>query len=222
MKSLVMCFLTMLLLYSCGPEILDNRRMLIEGTLVNAQGVPIPNEEISVKDYFEDDNPGFIGRTSGLLGKTSTNEDGSFSFISLVTDGNVALIVNRPSDPERVYVIPNSRWNENEAIIIPQLILKEVAIVQIDFVNGSGTTDPFNIEISYEREFCIEELVGNGFQVSAECPSINEFINNGFNDTVTLETLYPSTISIDYTLNGQSFSEQFMITSPNESYVINY
>jgi len=212
----------MLLFYSCGPEILDNRRMLIEGNLLDAQGVPIPNQEILVRDYFEDDNPGFTGRIKGLLGETVTNQDGSFSFISLVTDGDVALVVNSPNDPERAYVIPNSRWNENETINIPQFIVKEFSSVQIDFVNTSGITSPFNVQITYEKEFCEQELVGDSFQTVVACPSIDEFINNGFSDVITIGTLYPSTVTIEYSINSQTVMEEFMITSPNESYVINY
>lgn len=117
MKNTVLVVLTCVFL-GCVPDdfVEDNRRNLIVGQVLNEEGSPLEN--ITVRSAFDINNLiqeqfGFPSNLDPVLGESSTNSNGDFSFTSLVSRNNsrvnyVSIGGDENSNLQRViYVLDN-------------------------------------------------------------------------------------------------------------------
>ncbi|MEN8898051.1 MAG: hypothetical protein ABF251_04995, partial [Nonlabens sp.] len=110
---------------------------------------------------------------------------------------------------------------------IPETILKEAAIVEIDFINTSGTTDSYSVTFDYESLNCDLIYSNNMLSQDEECAFFErqprEFNSNLNDGNFELNVFYPSVIEVIFTDSaGTETMRTFDINNPQERYEISY
>lgn len=232
MRKLLFLILPCLLI-SCEPRLEDDVRALFKTKVVDVSGNPIPNLEVNATTFrtfefilgqeftkFQPADEDF------LLGKGITDANGEVEFTMLV-DGGFFINFNSQNYFSNKVRISREELGEALFLNIPETVLKESAVVEIDFINTSGTTDFYEVTFDYESLNCDLIYSNNTLTQDEECDfferqprRFNENLNDG---NFELNVFYPSTIDVVYVDNsGNESTRTFTINSPQERYEINF
>jgi hypothetical protein len=232
MKKLFFLFLPVFL-FSCEARLEDDVRALFKTRVIDVSGNPIANMKVNATTFrtvrlvigqefskFSQDDEDF------LLGKGITNTNGEVEFMMLVDGG---FFINFNSENYRANKISVSRQELNNDLLlfIPETILKETALVEIDFLNTSGTTEEYDVAFDFESLDCDLIYRNDMLAQDEEClfyTNLSRGFNRAIDDgTFALNVFYPSVIDVVYTnMLGNESIRTFTITSPLERYEIPY
>ena len=232
MKNLFFLFLPVLL-FSCEARLENDVRALFKTRVVDVSGNPIANMKVTATTFrtsrfvlgqeFSKFSP---ADEDFLLGKGITNTNGDVEFMMLVDGG---FFINFNSENYRGYKIGVSRQELNNDLLldIPETVLKETALVEIDFLNTSGATEEYDVAFDFESIDCGLIYRNDMLAQDEECLYYTNW-SRGFNRTIddgsfALNVFYPSVIDVVYTNTlGNESIRTFTITSPLERYEIPY
>lgn len=232
MKKILFLFLTFTLL-SCEPRIEDDVRALFKTKVVDASGLPIENMVVSATTSRSFDL--ILSRTSNrfsdpdedfLLGQGVTNANGEVEFVMLV-DGGFFINFKSPNFLSNNIRVERQELGDDLFLNIPETILKEAAMVEVDFINTSGTTDPYSVSFDYESLSCDLIYRDNALSQDEECnffeSQAQRFNFNANDGNFELNAFYPSILEIVYTDgSGNETVRTFDITNRQERYEIFY
>ena len=232
MKKLLFLILACLLI-SCEARLEDDVRALFKTRVVDVAGNPISNLEVNATTYRTFD---FIlgqeltkfqpAEENFILGKGVTDANGDVEFTMLV-DGGFFINFNSQNYFSNKVSISREELGDELFLNIPETILKEAAVVEIDFINTSGTADVYEVSFNYESLNCDFIYSNNTLTQDEECDFFErlprEFNQNMGDGSFELNVFYPSTIDVEYVdSSGNESTITFTINSPQERYEINF
>lgn len=232
MKKIVFLFLTIALI-SCEPRIDNDVRAVFKTRVVDVSGNPIEDMLVTATTFrsFEliigqDFNKFSEPDEDFLLGQGVTNANGEVEFVMLV-DGGFFINFNSQNFLSNKIRVSGQELGDDLFLNIPETILKEAAMVEIDFINTSGTTDPYNVTFDYESLNCDLIYSNNTLSQDEECDFFErqprEFNSNPNDGNFELNVFYPSTIEVVYTDgSGNETMRTFDINNPQERYEITF
>jgi|GEM_PF-2259695 len=235
MKKCILLLIAVLLL-SCEARLDDDARAFFKTRIVDANGNPLQNADVQVTTFrtreFVRTNqaiPKFTEPDEDFIlgqGVTDTNGEVAFTMLFDTTFRYYVTITSQNGDKTVVSAGIES-FNDNLTLEIPLITIKDIADVQLDFINTSGTTDVFNVQVNYFALNCNEFFENNAFTIDEDCAFQNEIatqLNRAAGDgAFEFKAYYPSVINLTYTNeSGTEFMEEFTINNPTERYEINY
>jgi hypothetical protein len=232
MKKLFFLFLPVLF-FSCEARLENDVRALFKTRVVDVSGNPIANMKVNATTFRT--NRLIIGQEFSkfsrsdedfLLGKGMTNTNGEVEFMMLV-DGEFFINFNSDNYIANKISVSRQELNNDLLLHIPETILKETALVEIDFLNTSGTAEEYNVTFDFESLDC-DLIYRNDMLAQDEECLFNTNLSRRFNRTIddgsfALNVFYPSVIDVVYTDTlGNESIRTFTVTSPLERYEITY
>ena len=147
--SLILSLLLPIFYFTCSPEIIDNKRAVVLGTIVDKDGSPI--EGIGVR----------MSTSNYILGYGVSNAEGDFEFISLLSeDYELDIDVNYQLDnqdftsPKYIY---SNQLTDNQ-FKIGTVVLEKHATLDFELENSSGIPNIIKWSIEYPQPNCINYL----------------------------------------------------------------
>lgn len=230
-KLLLLAAIT-LTLGACTPDIKDNARSLVRGSVVDEGGNPLADVPVRTEGYYY------------LLGETTTDSQGNFEFTSLEsTDTNYSIIVNYQKDSfanienpddlsgNTLYTKISFLYHKSEyqkTYDIPTVKLKKKAKFDFSIERTSTTNDTLSWRLSVVEPRCQyifddDELT----PVDAQCfPERNyqEYLDPDFPDYGReFNTVLNSEAIFQYRINdSEEESIHIDINQLNTTYVFEY
>ncbi|MEN8817078.1 MAG: hypothetical protein ABF274_09450 [Nonlabens sp.] len=232
MKKILFLLLVCTLI-SCEPRLENDVRALFKTRVVDASGSPIENMLVTATTFrsfdliIGQDIPKFSEPDEDfLLGQGVTNANGEVDFLMLV-DGGFFVNFNSQNFFSNKISVSRRELGDDLFLNIPETILKEAAIVEIDFINTSGTTDSYSVTFDYESLNCDLIYSNNMLSQDEECAFFErqprEFNSNLNDGNFELNVFYPSVIEVIFTDSaGTETMRTFDINNPQERYEISY
>ncbi|SRX55667.1 carboxypeptidase-like regulatory domain-containing protein [Aequorivita sp. CIP111184] len=229
--SLFLLFAIVFLFQSCDPQIMDDRRILVKGNIVDSANNPIQNISVRTQSY------------GTILGETVSDANGQFQFTSLdVEDYNgLNIIVNMKTSSyyyEGDYdfdltenanysakqYFSNSQNREAVTYNLGKIQLNEAARLDILFHNIPGDNNTVAYKLEYDSAICQIDLNLNG---SEDCYFDNDYYQqldiNSSNFQTNLNSQLGTTVLFKYILNNEP--EQTIsipLTNLENTYVFEY
>lgn len=222
----------LLLLQSCQIDIMNNRRILVKGRIVDSNNNPIAN--ISVRSETSNES---------TLGETVSDKNGEFQFTSLITEGTYPydIVVNLKSyrnywndgyefgDLENLNYsgkryFNNTRNRDASLYNLGTIQLNEVAKFTLLLQNTPGDTNTLAFRLDYETAICKIDLITNGPE---DC-QVRDVIYQQLDSTssnlqINLQSQLDTNVLFKYVLNGEP--EQIIsipLSNPETTYVFEY
>ncbi|PVW16307.1 hypothetical protein DDV96_03315 [Marixanthomonas spongiae] len=134
-----------MLLLSCDPEVKENERSLVKGTVLDFEGNPIAIVPVTT--------------TTGklLLGEDFTDRNGNFEFTSLEPkSGDLIIDVNAEDDnsPFGTYSIIYSQKPLQQNYNLSNITLRKKAILVFDIKKTSTENSTLDWSLEYTEPFC--------------------------------------------------------------------
>lgn len=208
----------MLQSFSCEPEIMDDRRILVKGNIVDSENNPIPNISVRTQSY------------SRILGQAVTDANGNFKFTSLeVEDYNSLNIMvnikagNYYEDGGYIYYEGGYNYDLTEnpdysakqyfnnfqnrpaaTYNLEKIQLNEAARLAVLFTNIPGDNNTVAYKLEYDSAICLIDLNIND---SEECHFDDDFYQqldiNSTNFQINLNSQLGTTVLFKYILNNE-------------------
>lgn len=220
-----------LLFQSCQVQIMDNRRILISGTIVDNDNNPIPNISVRSQTHGE------------ILGETVSDANGQFQYTSLESetnypfdimvnlktyssgwygDNNSWLLENSNYSAKNYYNYSRNRNQSHYSLGAIQLSAPAQFSLFLNNIRGDNNTVSFKLE--YETAICKIDLnIGDLENCYFEDESYRRLDQNTENFEINLESRLGTTLLFKYKLNNDP--EQTIsipLTNPENSYVFEY
>ncbi|WP_124981388.1 hypothetical protein [Nonlabens xiamenensis] len=223
--------LLMILICSCEARLEDDIRASFSTRLLDINGDPVQGAQVTAANY------NYVRTISGsrlhkfsidddfILGEGITDDNGEVSFLMLVDGG--CYINFTESDRLNNLFIPRSQLENNLAVQIPEIRLKQLANVQVEFVNTSGTNQIFTTDFKLESVYCNRVYIDGEVITDPGCEeplNRSNFFNQSTDDGLfEFEVLFPSVIEVSYTSpSGVEMTQSFAVTQTNQRYEIQY
>ncbi|PRP66679.1 hypothetical protein [Nonlabens agnitus] len=235
MKKLILLLIPILLL-SCEARLDDDKRAFFKTRIVDAQGNPINDAVVEVTNFRTFEFNPFVSSISKfsepsrdfLLGRGVTDNNGETDFLLLFDTSN-EYFVNVYRDGQNIFSVATGieSFNDDLTLNIPLITVKDVAEVELDFVNTSGATDVFELRVNYFDLSCSEVFKNGEFLLDGNCGFFNQIFTR-INETpddgnFEFQAFYPSIITISLTDEaGTETIQELTINDPTERYEINY
>jgi hypothetical protein len=232
MKKMLFLLLVCTLI-SCEPRLENDVRALFKTRVVDATGSPIENMLVTATTFrsfdlilgqnipkFSEPDEDFI------LGEGVTNANGEVEFLMLV-DGGFFVNFNSQNFFANKISVSRRELGKDLFLNIPETKLKEAAVVEIDFINTSGTRATYNVTFDYESLNCDLIYSNNMLSQDEECAFFErqprDFNSNANDGKFELNVFYPSTFDVIFTDgSGIETMRTFDINNPRERYEITY
>lgn len=220
-----------LLFQSCYVQIVDNRRVLITGTIVDNDNNPISNIKVRSQTHGE------------ILGETVSDANGQFQFTSLESESNYSfdimvnlktyssgwhddnnpwLLENPDFSAKNFYNYSGTRNKLNYNLGTIQLSAPAQFSLFLNNIRGDNNTVSFKLE--YEAAICKIDLnLGDFENCYYEDESYRRLDQNTENFEINIESRLGTTLLFKYKLNNDP--EQIIsipLTNPENSYVFEY
>lgn len=222
----------LLLFQSCQIDIMNNRRILVKGRIVDSQNNPVAN--ISVRSETSYDS---------TLGETVSDKNGNFQFTSLLTEGMYPYDITVNVKPHSYYwddrnidgrlensnysakrYFNNTRNRDISSYDLGTIQLNEVAKFTLLLNNTPGDTNTLAYKLEYETAICKIDLNVNGPEdCQIEDPTYIQLDSTTSNMQINLESQLGTTVVFKYILNSQP--EEIIsipLTNPETTYVFEY
>lgn len=202
----------LLLLQSCDPQIMDDRRILVKGTILDTSNNPVPNINVRCQTY------GLI------LGEAKSDANGKFQFTSLdaETYESFNILVNMKKDSYYYGETYYFESTENPAYSAKQYIstsnnrpaktydlgsiqLNDVAQLTVLFNNIPGDNNSVAYKFEYDSAVCQIDLeVPNSEDCNFEDSNYYQQLDiNTANFQTNLNSQLGSTVIFKYILNNE-------------------
>lgn len=235
MKTLILLLISTLLI-SCEARLDDDTRAFFKTRIVDSSGSPLRNATVEVSTFrtfelipvsqdfskFSEPDRNFI------LGKGVTDQNGDVSFLLLFDTSNKYFVNITAEDGDFDVVTTGiESFNDNLTLEIPLITIKDVADVELNFFNTSGSAEVFDVEVNYFATYCNEFYENSAFILDENCAFQNEIMDR-FNENANdgkfeFQAFYPSIINVYYTdESGNEFMREFTLNNPTERFEINY
>ncbi|SCY10131.1 hypothetical protein SAMN05192588_1157 [Nonlabens sp. Hel1_33_55] len=235
MKKLLLLFIPILLV-SCEARLDDDKRAFFKTRIVDAQGNPVDDVIVEVTNFRTFEFNPFAQsiskfsqpETDFLLGKGTTDSNGETSFLMLF-DTAGSYFVNVYQGDQNIYSVSTGieSFGNDLTLDIPLITIRDVADVELDFINTSGTTEAFDLRVNYFDLSCSEVFEDGEFSVNGDCgyfsqifTTINESPEDG---NFEFQAFYPSVITVSLIdESGTETIQEFTVNNPIERYETNY
>lgn len=230
-KFPLLLFGILLLFQSCELQIMDNRRIIIKGNIVDSSNNPIPNIPVRCQTYGE------------ILGETFSDANGQFQFTSLEaeTDYTQDIMINMKAgtyyydESYNIELIENKNYtgkqyfsnsNKRNATTynLGQIQLNDTARLEIKFNNIPGDNNSVAYKFEYDGVICEINLNLNG---SEDCEINYDYYKqldiNSTDFQTTLNSQLGTTVIFKYILNSEP--EEIIsipLTNLENTYVFEY
>lgn len=230
----LLLFGVILLLQSCDPQIKDDSRILIKGSLVDSNNNPLPNISVRCQSSYI------------ILGESYSDANGQFEFTSLETETNNSLniMVNLKTDGYDFYVggynyyemtenpdysakkYFNNAINRKTSITynLGQIQLNEAAHLELLFTNIPGDNNRVAYKLEFQSAVCAIDLNLNNPE---DCLVNEDYYNqldiNSTNFQINLDSQLGTSVLLKYILNDEP--EQIItipLTNLENTYVFEY
>lgn len=227
----------LLLLQSCEPEIKDDFRILVKGSIVDSQNNPVPNISVRCQTY------------SIILGQAVSDANGQFQFTSLEVESynSLNILVNMKSnnyydwnydyyegglnydltenpDYSGKQYFSNSQNRPAATYNLEKIQLNEASRLAVLFTNIPGDNNAVAYKLEYDSAICLIDLNLND---SEECHFDDDFYQqldiNSNNFQINLNSQLGTTVKLKYILNNDP--EQTIsipLTNLENTYVFEY
>ncbi|MCG2431318.1 carboxypeptidase-like regulatory domain-containing protein [Aequorivita xiaoshiensis] len=221
-----------LLFQSCEVDIMNDKRVLVTGTIVNSDNNPIPN--ISVRSQTT---------RNAILGEAISDENGQFEFTSLMSKPpyNFYIAVNSKPFGEIWYYHYDTELIENidysakafydetsnrnaTTYNLGVIQLNKYAKLNLHINNIPGDTNTLEFKLDYDSAICRVDLNGNDFNQCEDEDFEFRFLDSEYSDIyMNVESQLGSTVDFIYKLNGEpEQSISIPLTNPENTYVFEY
>lgn len=221
----------LLFFQSCEIDIMNNRRILVKGSIVDSSNNPISNISVRSEAY------------GATMGETVSDANGQFQFTSLEAESNYPLdiVVNMQSygynygggynygflenaDYSGKHYFNNSRKRRNSSYDLGQIELREIALLTIFFNNIRGDNNVVAYKFEYESAICQIDLNLNSPE---NCQFLDDFYNQLDPTTSNFQSnLYcqlGTTVLLTYIMNNEPKQTiSIPLTNPETIYVFEY
>ena len=236
MKKLLFLLLPIILI-SCEARLDDDKRAFFKTRIVDSNGLPLRNALVEVTTYRSYDffliNGQNLAKTSEpdrdfLLGKGTTDENGEVSFTMLFdTTYRYYVHIKGVDDSSKILAVAGDSFNDDLTLDIPLITMTDIANVELEFINTSGTASVYEVSVNYFAVYCDELYENNSFVRDERCEfedEIFDVVNQTTDDGLfEFRAFYPSVMDVNYRdVAGNDVNEQFTINNPTERYEINY
>lgn len=225
------------LLHSCEPEIRDDRRILVKGSIVDSQNNPVANISVRCQAY------------STILGQAVTDANGQFQFTSLEVesynplnilvnvksnnyyndgydyyDGGFNYDLTENSDYSGKQYFSNFQNRPAATYNLEKIQLNEAARLALLFTNIPGDNNAIAYKLEYDSAICLVNLNLND---SEECHFDDDFYQqldiNSTNFQINLNSQLGTTVILKYILNNEpEQSISIPLTNLENTYVFEY
>ncbi|WP_313114684.1 carboxypeptidase-like regulatory domain-containing protein [Aequorivita sediminis] len=221
-----------LLFQSCEVDIMNDKRVLVTGTIVDSSNNPIPN--ISVRSQTT---------RNAILGEAISDENGQFEFTSLMSKPpyNFYIAVNSKPfgeiwhhsyDTELIENIDYSAKafgdesnNRNVSTYNLGVIqLNKYAKLNLHINNIPGDSNTLEFKLNYDSAICKVDLNGNDLNQCVDEDFEFRFLDSEYSDIyINVESQLGTTVDFIYKLNdGPEQTISIPLTNPENTYVFEY
>lgn len=235
MKIKRLCVLSAFLsFWACEVPLDDDTRILIKGQLIDENGQPIPDAEISVfarrsSNFLVSSGPS--GDSDNLLGRNYSADNGEFSVISLLgrdEDFVVEIYVNDNYSKYQYKTNTEDYTPEDYLIDLGTVELKRIAALNFNIERTSAAGTEFQYTLAYETSNC-REVYFNGELIAEETfcfetNSIGASLNDeNPDDSGIVASVVGSEVIFTYSINGGAQESQiFSINQPDYEFNFTY
>ncbi len=229
---LLIILVLILLTTSCEPRLENNVRAQLSARVLTASNIPIPDVEVTAfNENFINIDPYSLAKFSApeqdfILGTGLTDENGVVSYVMLLNNNSgtrVALLAD--GYPETIIDLADSNYKEDLEYVLEDIVLKKSSEIILEMVNTSGASNSFNVDFIYESSFC-SQFNEQGISEDFDCNFFNRLsvdTTEMVNEFEFFNAVYPGSLLVRYTdVQGNPVEQTFIISNPNENYVINY
>lgn len=229
MKYISIVFL-LTMVYSCGPVIDGDLRAFFSARIVDSNGNSLENTEVVTASYD------LVYRSSiyhsklsvadplFILGSGVSDSNGAVSFLSLLYGSSTYVIIESDNFDPYTFEVANSIYNDDLDFNLPEIVLKPTASVHLEFVNATGTIDPFQATVVYEGTSC-SQFTFDGIQETFSCDNFASMHidDSTIDNFLDLNMAYPSTLKVEYIdSSGATVINDFDIINSFHDFIISY
>ena len=211
--------------------VVGSKRMLISGNILNAENTPIENISV-IASGAEYDR--LWARPAQMLGESSTDASGEFSFVSLDTDNSFyGVSINHPNHQDyreefsTIHYLDSigSRGNSFE---LTNIQLPKILEFQVKLNNTSARNDTLFFEFSYSSTEIYRKLQEDSFDDSLRFQGESEYWNKilpGEDEmTISAKTIENSDLEFKYKFSAEAVYDTINveITPQNPVYEFNF
>lgn len=221
-------------MFTCTQELDKNKRVLVTGTIEDANGAPVSDVDIftHVNDirFLDFGNDGYESRL--LLGVNKSKSDGSFAITSLYDSGlTFTTQFGTTADPYVNYsytILPSQLNQENLNIDLGTIILNKTAEVTFTIQKTNSNNSTLSFYFSFDSVECIEVYEDGEYNEEfSNCSEIQILSGRTTEDNVnasgSFTTILGSMVEFSYTIdNDQPVVERFEVTQEQQNYELNY
>ena len=231
MKLLLRFFFSYCLLLtsvSCEVRLEDDTRIVVEGTIIDQNNLPISNAKISVQTRRSNFSG---GENQYILGEGYSNTNGQFSVISLYDgDEDFAIEING-GDNYSTYVYKTNTINYTPLDLtfnLETVSLKKLASFNYNIVRTSGVSNTLRYSFKYIEGFCLEYYEGttlNEYQSSCyQEQVVSQFLNDSYPDVEWLLSIpFGDVVEFTYAINDEPEITEFItINEDNYDFTFTY
>lgn len=224
-----------ILLLSCEVKFASNTRIQVIGALVNNDGEPISDAEISVYTIKSSGGfinaPGPVGSDEYLLGRNYSNQDGTFEVTSLFDRNKEFSIVITNGSNYTNYIYATSTYDyipEDLTFDLGTLTLRKTSTIDYNVTRTSGEDSTFRFNFNFKDtdcfEYFVEGILDSGLSYCYRDATLGEILNyNKPNIEGMLKAPYGTEVEFTYSINEQdNITETFIIDQENYEFTFTY
>lgn len=222
----------LLLFHSCDPQIKDDSRILIKGSIVDGNNNPIPNISVRSQVY------------NSTLGEAITDVNGQFQFTSLEVENNYSLNIRVNLKPYDDYYYDNYIFNETEnpdysgknyysnstnrsatTYNLGQIQLNKAARLTVLFNNIPGDANNVAYKLEYKSAICEINLgeLNNPEDCSVNDDYYHQLDINTTNFQTNLNSQLGTTVLLKYIMNNEPEQTiSILLTNIDNTYVFEF
>ncbi len=228
---IILCFL----IFASCEDADNDRRGFINLTALDISNEPVSDTEVVVftKGLNNDGTYGepftlfpFVNFGENfVLASGSTDQNGAIELNSLVNTEVATLLAINEEDQNTYVTQLILDESADYTVVIPQLLVKSPAIIDVSLVNSSNRSSSFNLSLSLSNAECAEIWNGERFITDPQCePNGEEFVVNSSLTTqvFSLQVWVPSVVEFSYTSATGDQIESSLIIDNSGNYEILY
>lgn len=228
-RIFIVCII-LLLATSCTVFLEENTRVVTTARVVDATGQAIANANVAAFTYSE---TVIEGRDQPIaqVGSGVTESNGALRLTSFYLQrGTTAIVFSTQGavQNEVSYFVNSTVYNDRLLFDLGEVVIKEPANVEVNFVNTTMPSSNVPFEIVFESNGCNQFINAQG-TVDANLSSCYEIQTTqgslsalNTNRTFTIHTNLNTLVTVVYRIDGNTFTASIPVTLQNTVYEINY
>lgn len=232
--NFLIILILLLSFFSCTTRFENNTRILVKGRVIDDNGNPISNAQISV--YTQRSNgvwslPSPSGNDEYVLGRNYSDSNGDFSVTSLFdTDADFSIEINAGSDYARYgYYTSTTNYMPSDLVFdLENVELKRIGDFNYNISRISGEGNSINFTFRYENTYCNQFFLEEELIEEQSYCFENDFYSRTLNDNnpdieSSFYSTIGSTVEFVYSINDQpEIIETFIINEPTYEFTFTY